>query len=46
MLASSLLVNFGSNLIGPFYAVFVKNIGGTILDMGLTVTVFSILPGY
>ena len=45
LLAASLLTNFGANLIGPFYAVFVAEIGGSILDMGYSVTVFSIATG-
>lgn len=45
LLTTSLLANFGDNLIGPFYAVFVQNIGGSILDIGYTVTVFSVATG-
>lgn len=45
LLTASLLANFGDNLIGPFYAVFVERIGGSILDIGFTVTVFSICTG-
>lgn len=45
LLSATLLANFGDNLIGPFYAVFVGKIGGSILDMGYSVTVFSICTG-
>lgn len=45
LLVASLLVNFGDNLIGPFYAIFVQNIGGNILDIGYTMTVFGICTG-
>jgi len=45
LLVASLLANFGDNLIGPFYAVFVEQIGGSILDMGYSVTVFGICTG-
>ena len=45
LLTTSLLVDFGANLIGPFYAVFVERIGGSILDMGYTVAVFAISAG-
>lgn len=45
LLTASLLANFGDNLIGPFYAVFVEKIGGSILDMGYTVAVFAISAG-
>ncbi|PKL72733.1 hypothetical protein CVV26_00535 [Candidatus Kuenenbacteria bacterium HGW-Kuenenbacteria-1] len=45
LLTASLMANFGDNLIGPFYAVFVEKIGGSILDIGFTVTVFSACTG-
>ncbi|PJE58490.1 MAG: hypothetical protein COU81_00375, partial [Candidatus Portnoybacteria bacterium CG10_big_fil_rev_8_21_14_0_10_36_7] len=45
LLSATLLANFGDNLIGPFYAIFVEKIGGSILDMGYSVTVFSICTG-
>ena len=45
LLTASLLANFGDNLIGPFYAVFVEKIGGSILDMGFTVAIFGICTG-
>jgi len=45
LLTASLIANFGDNLIGPFYAVFVEKIGGSILDIGFTVTVFSMCTG-
>jgi len=45
LLTASLLVNFGDNLIGPFYAVFVEKIGGSILDIGYTTAVFTISAG-
>ncbi len=45
LLTATLLANFGDNLIGPFYAVFVEKIGGSILYMGYSVTVFSICTG-
>lgn len=45
LLLATLLINFGDNLIGPFYAVFVAKIGGSLLDLGYTATVFSICTG-
>lgn len=45
LLIASYFANFGDNLIGPFYAVFVQKIGGTIADIGYTVTIFSIATG-
>jgi len=45
LLLAGLLANFGDNLIGPFYAVFVENIGGSILDIGYSVVTYSIAAG-
>ena len=45
LLLAGLITNFGGNLIGPFYAVFVQKIGGSILDIGYTTTIFSIASG-
>ncbi|MFC1787869.1 MFS transporter [Patescibacteria group bacterium] len=45
LLSASLLTSFADNLIGPFYAVFVERIGGDILDIGFTATVFSLSTG-
>lgn len=45
LLTASIMANFGDNLIGPFYAVFVEKIGGSILDMGFTITVYGICTG-
>ena len=45
ILLAGLVANFGGNLIGPSYAVFVDDIGGSILDIGYTVTIFSIVAG-
>ena len=45
LLAASLLSGFADNLIGSFYAVFVQKIGGSILDIGYSMTIFSIAAG-
>ena len=45
LLATSLLSGFADNLIGSFYAVFVQKIGGSILDIGYSITLYSILTG-
>lgn len=45
LLIASLLANFGDNLIGPFYAVFVGRIGGSLLDIGYTASVFGFATG-
>ena len=45
LLAASLIVNFGCNMIGPLYAVYVKKIGGSILDTGFSITILYICTG-
>ncbi len=45
LLLAGLIANLGGNLIGPFYAVFVEQIGGSILDIGYTTAVFSLAAG-
>lgn len=45
LLIASLLANFGDNLVGPFYAVFVEQVGGGILQIGYTASVFSLSAG-
>jgi hypothetical protein len=45
LLTCSILIHGGINLLAPIYAIFIKNIGGTILDAGVTVGVFAISRG-
>jgi len=45
LLATTFLATFGDNLIGSFYAVFVQKIGGSILDIGYSVTLYCITTG-
>ena len=45
LLITSLLTNFADSLIGSFYAIFVQKIGGDILYIGYTTTVYSIATG-
>lgn len=45
LLTASLLSGFADNLIGSFYAIFVQKIGGSILDIGYSMTIFSIATG-
>lgn len=42
LIAETLFV-FGSGLYGPIYAIFVKNIGGDILDAGIAYAIFLIV---
>ncbi|MDQ5954831.1 MAG: hypothetical protein QG583_759 [Patescibacteria group bacterium] len=45
LLIASLISGFADNLVGSFYAVFVRGIGGDVLDIGYSVTLYSILTG-
>jgi predicted MFS family arabinose efflux permease len=43
LLASSILIHSGVNLLAPLYAIFIKNIGGTLFDAGATIGFYAIL---
>jgi len=45
LLTCSILLHSGINLLAPIYAIFIKNIGGTILDAGVTIGAFAISRG-
>ena len=45
MLIASFLCNFAENLLGPFYAVFVQKIGGDILTIGYSTTIYMVATG-
>ncbi|MEI7765469.1 MAG: MFS transporter [bacterium] len=45
LLIASFICNFAENLIGPFYAVFVQKIGGDILTIGYSTTLYMIATG-
>ena len=45
LLTCSILIHGGINLLAPIYAIFIKNIGGTILDAGVTIGCYAILKG-
>ena len=45
LLSCSILIHGGINLLAPLYAVFIKNIGGTLIDAGVTVGFYAILKG-
>ena len=45
LLTASLLGLLPTGLILPFYAIFVKNIGGDLLDVGIAFGLFSISSG-
>lgn len=45
LLACSILLHGGINLLAPIYALFIKNIGGTLIDASATIGVYAILKG-
>ncbi|MDD5290590.1 MAG: MFS transporter [Patescibacteria group bacterium] len=45
LVSINLVFVFGAALLGPLYAIFVKNIGGNILDIGWTFSVYMITIG-
>ena len=45
LLASSILLHSGINLLAPLYAIFIKDIGGTLFDAGATIGFYAILRG-
>lgn len=45
LLRASFLAIFAMSLFGPLYAIFVQEIGGDILDVGIAYAVFSVATG-
>ena len=45
LLSCSIFIHGGINLLAPIYAIFIKSIGGTIIDAGVTVGFYAILKG-
>lgn len=45
LLASSILIHSGINLFAPLYAVFIKDIGGTLFIAGAAIGLYAILRG-
>ncbi|MBI5416192.1 MAG: hypothetical protein HZA29_05195 [Candidatus Omnitrophica bacterium] len=45
LLACSILIHGGINLLAPIYALFIKNIGGTLIDASATIGAYAILKG-
>ena len=45
LLTCSIFIHGGINLLAPIYAIFIKNIGGTLLDASATVGFYAILRG-
>lgn len=45
LLTCSIFIHGGINLLAPIYAIFIKKIGGSIVDAGITVGCYAILKG-
>ena len=45
LLGASILIHAGANLMAPLYAVFVKEIGGTLAHAGTAVGTYALLRG-
>lgn len=45
LLATNSLILFSGAMFGPIYALFVKKIGGSLLDAGLTAGIFALAAG-
>src|SRR3989344_4862482 len=45
LLAASFLASFGLGMFGPIYAIYVKEIGGDILDASLAWAAFTFVTG-
>ncbi|MBD0402585.1 MFS transporter [Flammeovirga sp. EKP202] len=45
LLLASIFTHMGANLLAPIYAIFIENIGGTLIDAGIAVGVYAIFKG-
>jgi hypothetical protein len=45
LVACSILLHGGINLLAPIYAIFIKKIGGSIIDASVTIGAYAILKG-
>ncbi|MEE9252345.1 MAG: MFS transporter [Thermodesulfobacteriota bacterium] len=45
LLGSSILIHSGVNLFAPIYAIFIKDIGGSLLDAGTAMGIYAVLRG-
>ncbi len=45
LLTCSILIHGGINLLAPIYAIFIKNVGGTLMDASVTIGFYAILKG-
>lgn len=45
LLGASILIHSGINFLSPIFAVYIGNIGGTLIDAGAAVGIYAILKG-
>lgn len=45
LLSTDLIVLISTAMLGPFYTVFVENIGGSFFDVSLTIAIFAFVSG-
>lgn len=45
LLSASILIHAGTNLLAPVFAIYIKDIGGTVLDAGIAVGIYAIIKG-
>jgi hypothetical protein len=45
LLGASILIHSGINFLSPIFAIYIKDIGGTLLDAGVAVGIYAILKG-
>ncbi|MEO8512900.1 MAG: MFS transporter [Ignavibacteria bacterium] len=45
LLGASILIHSGINFLSPIFAIYVSNIGGTLLDAGIAIGIYAILKG-
>ena len=45
LLAASILIHAGANLLAPIYAIYIAQIGGDLMDAGIAVGIYAIMKG-
>ncbi len=45
LLLTSILIHSGANLLAPIYAIFIKDIGGDLIDAGIAIGIYALLKG-
>ncbi|PKH52181.1 hypothetical protein CXF68_16430 [Tenacibaculum sp. Bg11-29] len=45
LLICSILIHSGANLLAPIYAIYIKKIGGNLIDAGIAIGIYAIFKG-